>query len=202
MSDDDFLWECALLPSNGKDRANIIPDMLDLTLPENNIVYESKSFCCSSCTTVDSALTYPRQVFVTVHEERGSGVVDIIGGEVWEAALLLCGYITMHLDQFLNCKCMLELGSGVGLPALYLMHLLYWHHDKSSMGMGSTQAKLNHVVMSDYDSRLLYNLERSVCAQFHTTPIPTPSSPPLNHLSKDTCTGSLRFSTSGGEAGC
>eukprot|EP01031_Cornospumella_fuschlensis_P033370 gene33370-40374_t len=168
MLDEDFLWECALQPNNGKDRLHIIPDSLDLALAES-VRYPSKAFNCSKCAHLDYILLCDdNQVIASVLEERGSGVVDIIGGEVWEASLLLCGYIAVHLREFLVSDSVIELGSGVGLPALFLMHLLLLHTGDGDEA-SDILIKLKTVVMSDYDSRLLHNLERSLTDQFCTS---------------------------------
>ena len=52
----------------------------------------------------------------------GDGVMDVIGGEVWEASLLLCAYISMHRKDFLGRRVM-EMGSGIGLPSFLLIEL-------------------------------------------------------------------------------
>eukprot|EP01031_Cornospumella_fuschlensis_P032674 gene32674-39503_t len=167
MLDEDFLWECALQPNNGKDRVHIIPDTLDLTLSQS-VRYQSKAFTCSKSVHLDYNFCDNYQVVASVLEERGNGVVDIIGGEVWEASLLLCGYIAVHLREFLAKDSVIELGSGVGLPALFLMHLLLSHSGDGDVA-SDILTKLKTVVMSDYDSRLLHNLERSLTGQFDTS---------------------------------
>jgi hypothetical protein len=146
--EEDFLWSCAFF-SNPKDRLYIIPDGVDLDLAQNTTTFGSNTFLCAF-----QSVTEIGDIKVNVTEERGHGVIDIIGGEVWEAALLLCGYIMKHLDSFLQSNTVLELGSGAGLPALLLVHLASRHDH--------TATALQRVLLSDYDLRVLHNLIHSI----------------------------------------
>lgn len=153
----DFLWECALAPG-GKDRAYLIPDGNDLATPHACDGFAPETIHCSSTSAGESE----EPVRVAVVEEKGEGVVDIIGGIVWEAALLLCGIVMMNPEKFLACNAVLELGAGVGLPSLLLGHL----RTGSSRFAGSAQ--LQHVILTDNDAVLLSNLKDSVRKQFET----------------------------------
>lgn len=59
---------------------------------------------------------------IRVHEVRDTGVLDTIGGELWEACFYMCAYILIHPEIFAESFA-LELGSGLGLPALLLAKL-------------------------------------------------------------------------------
>ena len=50
-------------------------------------------------------------------------MLDIIGGELWDASYLLCAYILMSNDDALIRNSVLELGSGLGLPSLLIAKL-------------------------------------------------------------------------------
>jgi hypothetical protein len=62
-----------------------------------------------------------------------SGVLDIIGGELWEACFYLCAYILQHADLFVHST-VLELGAGLGLPGLLISQLksLSLHRDAAT----------------------------------------------------------------------
>jgi len=59
---------------------------------------------------------------LVIQEMRGDGVFDNVGGELWEASLLLCAYMLSHSDQFLQ-NSVLELGAGVGLCGLLAVQM-------------------------------------------------------------------------------
>jgi hypothetical protein len=148
---DDFLWNCAM-EASGDSRLDIIPDFED----------DMRQFGLQS-----DGQTQPERVFtlepdsasgdisVQIVESRDYGVLDIIGGELWEGALLLCAYILMHKDNFLDQN-VLELGSGVGLPGLLLAAL-----------KARQSSHPSSVILSDNDPRVVRNLNTAVTSQFH-----------------------------------
>jgi hypothetical protein len=81
-------------------------------------------------------------------EERDDGAVGIIGGELWEASLLLCAYASVEGSAALEGT-VLELGSGVGVAGLYIACL-------------QLKNPLGHVIMTDYDDRVLHNLRHAI----------------------------------------
>ncbi len=151
----DFLWECALEPQ-GKDRLWIIPDREDL-FPFNRSKEDGKPF--EYTTMLEKSTTEGLEddlIEVNVVEEKGQGVMDLIGGEVWEAALLLCSYILLHRDRFLlETSSILELGAGVGLPSFLLTKLL-------QSGQHTISSTLNRIAMTDNDDILLDNLQTTI----------------------------------------
>eukprot|EP01039_Chlorochromonas_danica_P004603 gene4603-5045_t len=163
MAEDDFLWQCALSSAPIKDRSFIIPDGIDLEVIEDRPDFVTTSFCISPKQREEDE----KKLTVQVLEERGEGVVDVIGGEVWEAALLLCALLRQEVSRLSAYNVMLELGSGVGLPALMLAHLLSQDAVHSK--------KYHHIVMTDYDNLLLRNLASIIPRQF---PICSDCSPP------------------------
>ena len=50
-------------------------------------------------------------------------MLDIIGGELWDASYLICAYILMSEGDDLIRNSVLELGSGLGLPSLLIAKL-------------------------------------------------------------------------------
>jgi len=158
----DFLWDCAL-ENQGKDRQWIIPDREDL-FPYNKSKSGATSFTfstklekqqlCQKLTEEENCIP------VNIIEEKGQGVMDLIGGEVWEAALLLCSYILCNQRTIIHSACnILELGAGVGLPSFLLTKLI-------------TQSSHSHlfnaksITITDNDDVLLDNL-RSTIQQYY-----------------------------------
>ena len=62
------------------------------------------------------------ELSIAVVEIRGNGVLDTVGGEIWEACLLLCAFILLYPNLFVQ-NSVLELGSGLGLPGLLVTEL-------------------------------------------------------------------------------
>lgn len=156
MEDDDFLWACALiLPRN--ESFDIDFHGTGLLLSETALNFSQSTYSCQNKTSNDDALV------VRVLEERGNGVIDTIGGEIWEAALLLCGLIMQEASLWTAHRHVVELGSGVGLPALLLAQL-----NARLQHMHPQQ----HVVLTDYNPKLLQNLDCAVRGQFTASPCP------------------------------
>lgn len=71
-------------------------------------------------------------VILTLNEMRGEGVMDVIGGELWEAALLLSAHMMIHEEYFAK-RALLELGAGVGMCGLLALQLkLRYQHPLSA----------------------------------------------------------------------
>ena len=65
---------------------------------------------------------------IETREQRAEGVFDLIGGEMWEACLLLSAYILLNPQKFFgNHAKTLELGCGIGLPSLLLAEMIALH---------------------------------------------------------------------------
>ena len=118
--DDDFLWACAFGDAP-RDRLDLIPGKEDepKVFLRSSTGFEKQFVRYCNRQKIDSWLQHPS---VRVVEIRGNGVLDSIGGEVWEAAVLLSSYIMLHPERFC-LRTVLELGSGVGLPGLLLADL-------------------------------------------------------------------------------
>ena len=93
-------------------------------------------------------------VDIPIRETRGEGVFDSIGGELWEAALLLCVQIIDEIHKgntFILEGSALELGSGVGLGGFFLLRL------KVSM-----LCDVGEFCLTDFDHHVLKNLASSL----------------------------------------
>ena len=89
-------------------------------------------------------------------EIRDAGVLDIIGGELWEASFYLSAYLLKHPELVLGNN-VVELGSGLGLPGFLAAAL------KSSFQGGIctevSPAKGGWVTCTDNDVELLNNMK-------------------------------------------
>lgn len=145
----DFLWDCAFAETN-KDRLWIIPDKNDffcdpmVEAHEDYLEYQIGKFTIENKRFAD---------IVNVLENKGDGVFDTIGGEVWEASLLLSAYLILNKEKYIdNHSNFLELGAGVGLPS----HLI------KNLKLKSTFCKSDKIVISDNNKLLLRNLKHSI----------------------------------------
>ena len=152
--DDDFLWDCAM-HSQSNSRVDIIPDYED----------DMKHFCNDNLNKANIGSTFHLQgstnitadeLSVYITESRGNGVLDIIGGELWEGALLLCVFILQFQQVFVRPD-VLELGSGVGLPGLLLAQL------KANL-ISYMRGDVGDITLTDNDPRVVNNLNSSVLA--------------------------------------
>ena len=64
--------------------------------------------------------TTQTHIDVVIQETRGDGVFDAVGGELWEASLLLCADMVINPTNAYEGSSVLEFGAGVGLPSLFL----------------------------------------------------------------------------------
>lgn len=142
---DDFLWNCALDFNSGTDTTWIVPD--DTQLTASNF----KDFSCS--VRVEPFLKIPFEL--KVNEIRDFGIFDTIGGEVWEAAYLLCAFVLLNPQLGFLKSNVLEIGSGIGLPGLLLGEL-------KRRGVGNC----GDITLTDNDSDVLRNLQTSISNQF------------------------------------
>ena len=92
---------------------------------------------------------HPHELHVIVQETRGEGVLDAIGGELWEASLLMCADIVVNHTLYIKGDS-LEVGAGVGLPSLLLAKMKAIHNESGS------------ICLTDYDHRVLMNLSDTV----------------------------------------
>ena len=148
MDDDDFLWQCALLEKACDSTQFLVPGVLDE--PKKFLTSHKHSEQLSFSVVLPRRFDAPVEDFeisVGVIEIRGNGVLDTIGGEIWEASLLLCAYILLHPNQFIH-NSVLELGSGLGLPGLLIAEL------RSSVRSSNER----EICLSDNDPRCVENL--------------------------------------------
>jgi hypothetical protein len=138
MSDDDFLWSC--------DSSHQRPTSFDA---QDDVSVWAPIRLLHHCTDENKG-------HIDVLESHGSGVFDSIGGELWQASLLLCAHIILHRDDFKYTHIM-ELGSGVGLPGLLLSNL---HRQLNSV-----------ITLTDYETFILKNLRDTLFHQFDVTQI-------------------------------
>ena len=97
-------------------------------------------------------------ISITVVPIRDTGVLDIIGGELWEACFYLCAYILQRADYFASSR-VLELGAGLGLPGLLIAEL------KVRMPTATikepSESKEYDVCLTDYSLELLQHLSKT-----------------------------------------
>jgi predicted nicotinamide N-methyase len=158
---EDFLWDCAL-DHKREGRLDIIPnyedDMSHFGKPED--VPCVTTFDIPRCNLVDDDAMSSLELAII--ESRDNGVLDIIGGELWEGALLLCALILLHPNTFVDSD-VLELGSGVGLPGLMVAALKV----RTNLRGG--------VTLTDNDVRVVGNLNAAIAMQFSPPPSLTSS---------------------------
>ena len=149
-------WDC-YEERQGQDLAFIVPnEKFDegIGLSLNNSILPNKIPPFTSFKTRISnnkSNDYNDSITVTIRESRGFGVLDSIGGELWEAAYLLSIYILLNHKNYLDSR-VLEVGSGCGLPSFLLIELMKKYnasHDK---------CKRRGVMFSDNDDEVLHNL--------------------------------------------
>lgn len=76
-------------------------------------------------------------------EAAAEGKPDLLGLDVWPAALELCSYLAAH-QALVRGATVLELGAGVGLPALL-----------------AAQMGASRVVLTDYEPQVMCHVERN-----------------------------------------
>jgi hypothetical protein len=136
-----------------KDRQWIIPDKEELSLGSETKIYSEYDIYArkSADILLDSDYTT-----VKVLEKRENGIMDIIGGEVWEASLLLSSFIVLNQERVVSSEVnILELGCGVGLPSFLLANLFLELFSTSLTNYPT-------YMLTDYESSLLNNLQTIV----------------------------------------
>jgi len=88
---------------------------------------------------------------ITIREIRGYGILDTIGGELWEASFLLSSYILLDYkkDKKWDSR-VLEIGTGCGLPSLLLTELMKTYNNRNN--------DMRTVTLTDNDTEVLNNL--------------------------------------------
>lgn len=151
---DDLFWESALKGDGGKDRRWIIPDKEDLDPPESINNGENDAMLLYSLRrlpVVNEVFAPGQPIVVRILEERGRGVWDAVGGEVWEASLLLSMWLRWELPSFHQhgVQHVMEVGCGVALPSLYLSQY------RASLSLDRSAFDFT---LTDHDSCLMKNL--------------------------------------------
>lgn len=144
LEETDPFWLCALEKTPpGENEAR------DWLVPGREHYYPST---CSPFASVAFQVpvydVQPDELYVDVQELRGQGVLETIGGEIWEASILLCAHILLNQDEFPPNQNILELGSGCGLPSLLILELRRRYIEGSH---GS-------ISLTDNDTDVLHNL--------------------------------------------
>ena len=147
--DHDFLWECALINKSeiGNDSNWIVPNKEDLNpsitdgevshFETQHVIFPLVSPVCH---TLSNGIT------LNITEIRDFGVVDIIGGELWQAAYYLCAYLLSPDGNFLLHGSTYELGAGLGIPSLLISKLRQLNYIKNNV---------KEIYISDYEPRVL-----------------------------------------------
>ncbi len=154
----DFLWRCALFTdhSHRHELQDITPDRNDSPTQFFESVFDPLSLEIEN----NAKYNIVETLEVMVREIREYGVLDTIGGEVWEASIILSSYFLLYPTKLNNFQTFLELGCGVGLPSLVLCNMLL-----------KNRCVKKHVIVSDNDARILNNMVNIVKAQFTTSHI-------------------------------
>ena len=159
MEEVDFLWECALIKSDSNSTHFMVPGILDepknFLKREKNATLQNYSIY-PPCRVEEYPKCHPLSISVT--EIRGNGVLDTIGGEIWEACLLLSAYILLYPKSFMKSS-VLELGSGLGLPGLLVAEL---------QSYVNSQVR-REVCLSDNDPRCVESLVQLIQTRYNNT---------------------------------
>ncbi len=188
MNSDDFLWECAF-QSQGKDRLWIIPDRDDLFVQQRDgLLSEQRILETMYLIPRGTSTSNSNVMNIRIVEQRGQGVCDVIGGEVWEAALLLSAFLLMTFWSERNNVSkpirFLELGSGVGLPSLLLARLQQQLNDYRDDDLSSCPLWIQTIAMTDFDPQLVGNLIKAVQIQL---PVSSDNEPIVGFHGDDQC---------------
>jgi predicted nicotinamide N-methyase len=105
---------------------------------------------------------YDGEIKLLLRESRDDGVGCAIGGELWEASALLSCFMLFHFEKW-HTKRILELGSGVGIPGLFISSLQMLHCDLSHQ---KTNYDGFHLHLTDYDADVLDSLCTTVESHF------------------------------------
>jgi len=157
---DDFLWDCAMVESSSG-----LVDERDWLVPgkkEELFARPAKGVSKGRWLVQSKDVDMDGDFCVEIKEIRGDGVLDVIGGELWEASLLLSTFLLANRASFVGQR-VLELGSGVGLPGLLLAEM-----NKRWLLGSSKQHQHQHqqveICLSDFDPRVLDNLAECAAA--------------------------------------
>ena len=191
-NDDDWLWECAFQQEESRTVAAqtkfLVPDWEEeahhYISSKGHQLHHTVKVCSHNHT---SSIT---DIDIRVVEIRGNGVLDTIGGEVWEASLLLCAYILLNPQIFLSVST-LELGSGLGLPAFLINELrsllLHLHPVCTSTTSSSSTAcdqQGKRTCLTDNDPRCIDTLIATMKSRYdvdHNDNDEESSMPSANH---------------------
>ena len=172
QNDDDWLWECAFQQEEGAAAQTkfLVPaweeEAHHFISSKGHLQHHTVNICSNHSHSLSIT-----DIVIRVVEIRGNGVLDTIGGEVWEAALLLCAYILLNPHVFLFVSA-LELGSGLGLPAFLITELrsLLLHLHPGCTSTTSTSAACDQqgkrTCLTDNDPRCIDTLIETVKTRY------------------------------------
>lgn len=88
-----------------------------------------------------------KEINIRIQEMRDDGVLNAVGGELWEASILLCADMVVNSEDFEGSSA-LEFGAGVGLPSFFFAKKKALLAENSEFFM----------CITDFDPRCLANL--------------------------------------------
>lgn len=140
MNDSDFLWDCALNADPIHERKFLMPEHSDEARNFSDVEFEDTELVVDRDINKDSGavgnsadiIDSVDGIVVDILEARGDGVMDIIGGELWESSVLLSCYLINNIKGYCQ-QSTLELGCGVALPSLLLTKLALLANDQQSL---------------------------------------------------------------------
>ena len=156
----DEFWDIQIEKSKPKDSLTyLVPydnfnEGIGLNLNNNsypeksNIFHSYKTYIDCDCNNDnDNDIIHK----ITIREIRGYGILDTIGGELWEASFLLSSYILLDYkkDKKWDSR-VLEIGTGCGLPSLLLTELMKTYNNRNN--------DMRTVTLTDNDTEVLNNL--------------------------------------------
>lgn len=105
-------------------------------------------------------------ISLPIYELNENGIMNPIGGELWEASLLLCCLILRNVSYFIP-SVVLKLGSGIGIPSILILIIKQRYlRSKSHGSCGS-------LYLTDCDEEVLHNLKLIVTSQFPESSVTT-----------------------------
>ena len=153
VAEEDPFWDCALAEeSEVSARAFLSPDEEEEAVRQG-AAWTSSEFCAPppQVLRIPSATGEGRVPITVLPMPEEDGVFSVVGGELWDAAILFAHWSsTSRGRELLAGSRLLELGSGLGLAGLAAGH--------PELGAASS------VHLTDFQQPLLDNLQRT-CEQ-------------------------------------
>ena len=166
--EDDLFWRIVSEYDEFSHNKDENEDEDEKALKESTI-YQPKVFSISSKKDDmhRSTVNDNEAIDVFVGEMKNDGCMSEVGGEVWDASILLCCYILLNQKTFLTAS-VLELGAGLGVPGLLLATLKLRCSDMHKR-ISKVPLRIGSVCLTDYDGQILDNIVRCLFEQFHSS---------------------------------